>query len=202
MLESLTELASSSPWTYAVVFAVAALDAVLPVVPSETILVAAAALAARGKLELPAVVALAAAGALLGDNVAYWLGRRLGPRVRERLTGAAARRRLAWAHDQLARRGASVILVARFVPGGRTAATLTAGMVGLPWRRFLVYDLAAAALWASYGGAIGFFGGSALEDWQGLALALGIAFVLALAVEQVRRLVRRVRTADAADAGR
>jgi membrane protein DedA with SNARE-associated domain len=197
VLDSLTELASSSHWTYAVVLAVAALDAILPVVPSETVLVAAAALAGSGKLELSVLMPAAAAGALIGDNVAYALGRRLAPQARQRFAGGSAGRRLAWAQHQLEEHGASIIVVARFVPGGRTAATLTAGTLGMPWRRFFTYDLAAAALWACYGGLIGFFGGSAFEGWKGLLLALGIAFVLALGVEQGRRLLRRARALDA-----
>jgi membrane-associated protein len=197
VLDSLTDLANGSPWTYAVVLAVAALDAVLPIAPSETVLVAAGALAGSGKLELPLVLPAAAVGALIGDNLAYVLGRRLGPRARRRLAGKGVEKRLAWAQKQLDERGASVILVARFIPGGRTAVTLTAGALAFPWRRFFAYDVAAAVLWSCYGGLIGFFGGSALEDWRGLLLALGIAFVLALGLEQVRRLIRRVRAADA-----
>jgi membrane-associated protein len=196
VLDSLTELASGSPWTYAVVLAVAALDAVLPVAPSETVLVAAGALAGSGKLALPLVLCAAASGALIGDNVAYALGRWLGPRALRRLTGAKVEKRLAWAQRQLDEHGPSVIVVARFVPGGRTAVTLTAGTLGFPWRRFVAYDLSAAVLWACYGGLIGYFGGSTFEDWRGLLLALGLAFVVALGIEQVRRLVQRARTAD------
>lgn len=68
MWDSLVDLASGSPWTYAVVLGFAALDAIAPLVPSETIVVAAAALAASGRLSLALVLAAAAAGAVAGDN--------------------------------------------------------------------------------------------------------------------------------------
>jgi membrane protein DedA with SNARE-associated domain len=63
----------------------------------------------------------------------------------------------------------------------------------MPWRRFLVYDVAAVSVWATYGGLIGYVGGSAFEDeaWKGLALALGLAFVLTLVVESSRRFLHR-----------
>jgi len=79
------EVASASPWTYALVFAAAALDVFVPIVPSETLLVVAAALAAGGDLALSGVIAVAAAGAILGDNAAFAAGRALGPRTEHRL---------------------------------------------------------------------------------------------------------------------
>jgi len=186
------EVASASPWTYALVFAAAALDVFVPIVPSETLLVGAAALAAGGDLALSGVIAVAAAGAILGDNAAFAAGRALGPRTEHRLRRGRIGRRALWANRQLAERGATVILIARFVPGGRTAAMLTAGLLGMPWRRFLVYDALAGVTWAVYGGAIGALGGAAFEDepWKALLLALGVAFALALVAERARHLRR------------
>lgn len=194
MLDSLTDLASASPWTYAVVFAVAVLDAIVLIVPSETVLVAAAALAAAGELRLPGIIAAAAAGAWLGDVGGYSAGRWLGPALQRRFTGGRLEERLKWAARQLDERGATIILVARFVPGGRTATMLTAGTVRMPWRRFLTVDAVAAVIWACYGGAIGYIGGTAFEEtWKGLTLALGLALVLAAVSEGGRRLVHRRR---------
>jgi len=186
------EVASASQWTYAVVFAAAALDVFVPLVPSETLLVGAAALTAGGELELPGVVAAAAAGAMLGDNAAYGVGRALGPGAENWLSRGRIARRAEWAERQLAQRGATVILAARFVPGGRTAAMLTAGLLAMRWRRFFAYDAFAGLIWAVYGGAIGRLGGAAFEEepWKGLLLALGVAFLLALVTERVRHLRR------------
>jgi two-component system sensor histidine kinase UhpB len=192
VFDSWLEVASASPWTYALVFAAAALDVFVPLVPSETLLVSAAALATNGDLALSGVVAVAAAGAIIGDNAAYAAGRALGPRAEHRLRRGKLGRRARWANRQLAERGATVILIARFVPGGRTAAMLTAGLLGMPWRRFFLYDALAGVIWAVYGGAIGSLGGAAFEDepWKALVLALGVAFALALLAERVRHLRR------------
>src|ERR687898_1544057 len=78
--ESVLELVSASPWTYAVILGVAALDAVLPLVPSEATVISAGVLAGAGDLQLGFVIAAGAAGAYAGDTSAYWLGRRLDDR--------------------------------------------------------------------------------------------------------------------------
>src|SRR6185437_9694974 len=100
------------------------------------------------------------------------------------------------ARRQLRRRGGVIILVSRFVPGGRTATMVTAGAVALPFRRFAVWDAAAAVTWAAYGCAIGFLGGAAFENdpLRGVALALALAFVLGALAELGRRLVARRRS--------
>lgn len=196
MFESLVQLASGSAWTYAVVLAFAALDAVAPLVPSETLVVAAAALAASGRLSLALVLLAAAAGAFAGDNSGYLIGRLASRRVERWMSGSPKRaRRLAGAERQLEQRGGTIIVVSRFVPGGRTATMISAGIVGMRWRRFAVLDLAAAVIWALYGGLIGFFGGTAFEDEPlvGVGLALGLATLLGLLIEAGRRLLRRRR---------
>ena len=77
MLQNLTDYVSGSPWTYAFLFGVAALDVVFPLVPSETSVILGGVLASSGDLLLAGVIATAAAGAVLGDNTAYWIGTRL-----------------------------------------------------------------------------------------------------------------------------
>jgi membrane protein DedA with SNARE-associated domain len=196
VFESLVDLASGSSWTYAVVFAFAVLDAVAPLVPSETLVVAAAALAASGRLNLALVLLAAAAGAFAGDNGAYLIGRLSSTRI-ERWTSQSPKRarRLAAAKRQLARRGGTIVVVSRFVPGGRTATMVAAGVVRMRWRSFAALDLVAALTWSLYGGLIGYFGGTAFEDEPlvGVALALGLATLLGLLIETGRRLLRRRR---------
>jgi membrane protein DedA with SNARE-associated domain len=88
--------------------------------------------------------------------------------------------------------------VGRFIPGGRTAVTLSAGTLRYPWRRFVVFDAIAAVGWAAYASLLGYFGGSAFEDapWKGLLLALGIAFTVTAGVELGRWWLKRRRSAD------
>ncbi len=197
MLESLTEYVSGSPWTYAFLFAIAALDVLFPLVPSETSVIAAGVLAANGDLVLLLVVAAAAAGALLGDNTAYWLGRAVGTRVVSRLFRERGQERLRWAEKNLERRGGYLIVIGRFIPGGRTAITVGAGTVRFPWPRFLAYDAAAALIWGGYAALLGYFGGKTFEEspLKGLALAFAIALAVTGAVEAVRWARRRFQSA-------
>ena len=76
MLDSLVDLISSSHWTYLVIFAIAYFDAIIPIVPSETAVIAAGVLAGTGDLELVLVILAGASGAFAGDNTAYMLGRK------------------------------------------------------------------------------------------------------------------------------
>jgi membrane protein DedA with SNARE-associated domain len=110
-----------------------------------------------------------------------------------RFEGAKARARMEWAERQLAERGGELIAVGRFIPGGRTAVTLSAGTLGFPYGRFVLFDVLASVGWALYASLLGYFGGKAFEDapWKGLLLALGIAFAVAGGVEGGRWLLRR-----------
>ena len=197
MFEQFTRLvAEASAWAYVVVLLFAVVDAVLPVVPSETAVITAGVVAVSGDLSLPVVIAAAAVGAFAGDNLAYGIGRRYGTRAKERFfRGEKSKRRVKWASTQLEQRGGELIAVARFIPGGRTAVTLTAGLTRFPWRRFAVFDAIAALIWACYAALLGYFGGQAFEHqpWKGLLVALGIAFAVTLGTELVRWSLRRRR---------
>jgi membrane protein DedA with SNARE-associated domain len=178
MLAALPDLVAASPWAYAALLAIAALDAVFPVVPSEATLLSAAVLAGTGNLNIALVVSAAAAGALVGDNCGYFLGRTLGVRLEQRI--ARSRRAASgrdWAEGKLQSSGAWVLLVARFVPGGRTAATTTAGLVRVPWRRFVRLAGFACLLWASGFGLLGYSGGRTVEEHP----CLLVPFLLAAA---------------------
>jgi membrane-associated protein len=172
------------------VLGIAALDAVFPAVPSESLAITAGVLSGVGKLHLAPSIAAAAIGAFLGDSTSYVLGRTLGVRARGRLfRGERSQRALGWAERTLDERGGYLIVVARFVPGGRTATTFTAGMVHFPAPRFVGFAGIAAVAWASYAVLLGYLGGRVFEQNPLLALgvALGIAFAITAVVEAVRR---------------
>jgi membrane-associated protein len=191
MFNSLLNDVSGSEWTYALILGVCAGDAVLPLFPSETVVIAAAVLASRGRLEIGLVIVAAAVGAMLGDNTAYALGRSGLSRVVDRLFRSEKnQQRLDWARTQLEHRGAWIIIVARFIPGGRTATTYISGTLEMPWkRRFLPADTAAAVIWSLYSAALGYFGGSAFEHnlWIPLLIATGASVLVAGLGELVRR---------------
>lgn len=191
----ISDWVSGSSWSYFVIFSVAAIDAFFPLVPSETVLVLGGSFAASGDLNLLLVILAGAAGAVLGDNISYGIGFWVGEHTVKRwFRSATWQRRLEWAERTLDERGAYIIIIARFVPGGRTAVTFSAGYIPtFPWRRFIVYDIAAGAIWATYAALLGYFGGKTFENhplW-GVALALGLALTLGLVIEVVRHALAR-----------
>ncbi len=180
----LTDLVSGHWWTYALVFGLAALDVDFPVLPSETVVVLAAIVAANGRLSIWIVVVCAWAGAVLGDNVTYWLGRKVGERAYRRLfRGETALRRYEWAKRVLDQHGIWIVPAARFVPGGRTATTFAAGAVEMRYGLFVAADVSTALVWSVYASAAGYLGGSTFAEssWKAFALAFGIAGTIALA---------------------
>lgn len=131
MTEAIVELiqgALNSPWGLLGLTAIAAVDGFFPVVPSESLVVTAGVFAAAGEQSLALIIAVAALGAFTGDHVSYFLGRRAGDRLSGRLrAGTRKSAAFEWARRILAERGGTVIVVGRYVPGGRTALTLTTG---------------------------------------------------------------------------
>jgi membrane protein DedA with SNARE-associated domain len=110
--------------------------------------------------------------------------------VRRFLSGERGTRQRAWAERSLDHYGWRLIIACRFIPGGRTAVTLTCGLVGYNHRTFMSATAVAAAIWSSYAFFIGRLGGKAFEDkpWAGLLLALGVVVAVSGLVEAYRRL--------------
>lgn len=197
MLESLTQLISASPWTYALVLGLAAADALFPFFPSETAAIAAGVLAGAGDLSIAFVIAAAAAGAFIGDNSSYAVGRTAGQKAtRPLFRGEKGRARRRWAERTLDTRGGYLIVAARFIPGGRTATTLTAGVTRMRWTRFVRFAGLAAVLWASFAAGLGYAGGKAFEDnpLLGLGTAVAVALTITVGVELARRVPRACAT--------
>ncbi len=193
MVDAIYHLLTDPPQAYLILFAVCAGDAVFPVLPGESSLILAGLLTQVGELHIAPVIAVGAVGAFVGDNTMYWLGRKVGRPVQERwFMGDRTLRLIGWAERQLAARGGVIIVVARFVPGGRTAVTFSAGLVRFGWGKFVLFSALAAVLWSTYATLVGVLGGRMFEDnpWLGLATA----FVLAAAIGLAGEGFRRVRT--------
>ena len=194
MFDWLTHQISDSPWTYLLVFLAAGGDVLLPLIPSEAVVIAAGVVAARGGLSLWLLIPATMAGAMAGDNLAYWLGRSAGDPLIHRLTRGADRgARLRWAERAMRRHGAVVLIAARFIPGGRTVSTVAAGTLELPWRIMIAADAVAAFLWALYACMLGYLGGEAFQrsSWKPIVLALTVALLVSLIADLWRRRQRR-----------
>ena len=192
----LTSLQPDSVLSYAIAIVLPALDAILPVVPSETaVITLGVATAGSTDPRIFLLVTCVALGAFLGDNLCYLIGRRFGPWAERRFfSSPKGARQRAWAEQALEKWGMPLIIVCRFIPGGRTAVTLCCGLIGYPRRRYVPATAVAAVAWALYSFFIGRLGGRAFEHnvWAGLLLSLGITLVISGLVEAFRR-IRRYR---------
>lgn len=184
MTDLLTSVASPLI-AYLLLMGLLAMDAFVPVVPTQALMITVGALTVYGSLSLPVTIAVGALGVFGGDVTCYLLGRSAREPSAKAAAPARGRARKAAARFTrgLRRPGPMVILLCRFVPGGRMAACFQAGRVRYPARLFLVYEGAAALLWATYGGLVGHLGGTAITQsaWRLVAVAAVAAGVFAAA---------------------
>ena len=192
-MSGITSLQVGSGLSYLIAFLLPCLDAVLPILPSETLIIAfGVATAGSTDPRIFLLVACAAAGAFAGDNLSYLIGWRFGPWATRRFfAGEKGTARREWAERSLGRFGMGLIIVCRFIPGGRTAVTLCCGLIRYSWQRFAVATAIAAVVWASYAFLAGRIGGKAFEDkpLAGFAVAFGGALVVSGLVEAIRRII-------------
>jgi membrane protein DedA with SNARE-associated domain len=188
LVDSLAALVTDSPLTYLLILGLAALDPILPILPAEAAVTAAAVLAGQGHLGIWAVMLAAGLGAFLGDNIAYWIGRGAGrPLITRVMRGRTDR--LDAAEAQFRRRGGIFVIVGRFIPGGRTAVSVGAGALHFPWPRFLAYDAVAAVVWAIQAALPGYLGGMIVADqpWLAMLVGFGLSIMLTAAIAVFQR---------------
>jgi undecaprenyl-diphosphatase len=169
--------------------------------PGETALVTAGALAAVGRLNIYGVIAAAAAGAIIGDNAGYWIGRKGGLALVQRYGRIAglSEARLQRVHAFFERHGAKTVFIGRFVALLRSWAAALAGVGQMPYGTFTLYNALGGIVWAAVYGSLGYLFGRnlpLLERYMGqasLAAVLLIALVVAIAL--AGRWFRRNRTA-------
>jgi membrane-associated protein len=171
--------AAAQWWVYPVLLVCCFVDGFFPPIPSESVVVALAALAVSSGAPILWLVALvAAAGAIAGDNVAFLIGRKVGTRGFRWMHRPRVMSAFAWARKELDRRGALLILSARYIPVGRVAVNMTAGATGFDQRKFVFFSVIAGISWSAYSVAIGALAGQWFHDHS--LVAAGIAIVLAL----------------------
>ena len=188
------DLQIGSPISYLIAFAAPSLDAVFPVLPSETIIITLGVSTARSvDPRIGLLVGLAAIGAFVGDNLCYLIGERFSRAIdRHVFSGEKGGRRRSWALRGLHRYGVRLIVACRFIPGGRTAVTLTCGAVKYRRMAFVAATALAGAIWALYAFLIGRLSGNTFKEnhWLGLALAVAIVLSVSGCAELIRVLPR------------
>ncbi len=202
MLEAINDFVTThadSVWVLWVVFGLCIVDGIFPPLPSESIVVGLAAVSASvGHPNLLWVFLAAAGGAFIGDNLAYAIGRYGGLTRLNESPRPRVRRAMAWAAQELERRGAVIIMAARYIPIGRVAVNITAGATLFSRATFIVLDLIAAVSWAAYSIAIGTFAGQWLGHNPLLATAVAVTggVLLGLLVERVLKALGGAPHAD------
>jgi membrane protein DedA with SNARE-associated domain len=150
-------------WALVLLFLLIGIESAGVPLPGETALVASGVLASQGKLNIVAVIAVAAAAAIIGDNGGYALGRYGGRRLVERWGPVRkhAQKVLPRAERLFARHGGKTVFFGRFIAVLRITAAWMAGISHMPWWRFLLFNAAGGILWATLVGLIAYYLGDA-----------------------------------------
>jgi membrane protein DedA with SNARE-associated domain len=155
--------------------------------PGETALIAAGVYASKGHLSIVGVIAVAAVGAIIGDNIGYWLGREGGRRLMYRYAVLTrfAERVMPPAERFFARHGGKAVFLARFFGGVRVTGAWMAGITRMTWWRFLFWNAAGGIVWAIGVGLVAYYVGKAAADTiaqYGVygGIAAGVLLVLAI----------------------
>ena len=169
--------------------------------PGETALIACAVLASQGTLSIAAVIVVAIAAAIIGDNCGYWVARRGGRSIlfRYRITRGAAEKYLPFGERFFAKHGGKAVFFGRFVAVLRVTAAWCAGLSKMNGWHFFAWNAAGGIVWATGVGLIAYFLGNAAAEAisrYGLYAAGGAVVLAGLGYFVVRRLEHRVMRED------
>jgi membrane protein DedA with SNARE-associated domain len=189
---------------YIAVFAFVGMESSGIPVPGETALIAGGVAASQHQLEIAFVVAVAAAGAIVGDNIGYLIGRKVGRRLLLREGRTLARRKEALERGEalFARHGPKAVFFGRWIAGLRIWASWLAGMTQMRWRSFLLYNALGGITWAITVGVVAYAAGDAaakLINRFGLFFAGAVIVAVLIAVFVLHRRGHRRRAARHAE---
>ncbi|OGI46100.1 MAG: hypothetical protein A2637_03120 [Candidatus Muproteobacteria bacterium RIFCSPHIGHO2_01_FULL_65_16] len=177
-------LANYGAWIYVLLFVIVFAETglvVTPFLPGDSLLFVTGTLAAAGGMDVRWLMAVLVAAALTGDNVNYWAGRYLGPRVfRNESARWLNRKHLERTRGFYERYGVKTIVLARFIPVIRTFAPFVAGVGRMPYGRFLTVSVLAALLWVVSLVLAGYFFGNI--PWVRQNLSVVIAAIIVISV--------------------
>jgi membrane protein DedA with SNARE-associated domain len=178
-----------------ILFVLIAMESAGVPLPGETALITAGVLAARGDMDIVEVIVVAAAAAIIGDNVGYWVGRLGGRRLLERWEPLErhASRVLPWSERFFKRHGAKTIFFGRFFAVLRVTAAWLAGISRMHWWQFFFWNAAGGICWAVLVGLVSYYlGRAAAEAINRYGLIAGVAIVALLVLGAlVYRFIRR-----------
>lgn len=151
--------------------------------PGDTLLLAAGIYAKQGKMSLAAVIVVAALAAIAGDNLAYYIGRRLGPQVFRKEDGLIFRKdHISTAERFYEKHGAKTLLISHFIAVVRTFTPLLAGVAKMPRRRFIAFNAVGDIFWATSVTLLGYYVGSRIPNIDHYILGvLGIVVICSVA---------------------
>jgi membrane protein DedA with SNARE-associated domain len=186
---------------YPLLFILVGAESAGALVPGETSLIVAAALASQGRLSLPLVIAVAAGAAIVGDNVGYLIGRRGLRRLLDRPGRMSARRRqlLASGESFFLRHGRAAVFFGRWLPGLRVFASWLAGANRMHWRRFVLWNALGGIAWATTVGTVAYLLGQSAGGSLGAIGFVGLAIAaVVFAVNRIRNRMRGVERKEPA----
>lgn len=190
-LEELILQAAGAWWMEWVVFTLCMVDGFFPVLPSESVLVSLASISDRSEaVHLGTLFIIGWTGAVVGDQIAYWLGRSIGITRFRWMRTRSVRRAVGGAQTALKHSAALVIITARHIPGGRVATNFVAGASRFHWGKFVLIDVISAAIWAGFS----LFIGRVTSGWLSntllqIALALVVAALIGVVVDRIAKRI-------------
>ncbi len=192
-------LSNLYPWSYLIIGAGVMIENAGIPIPGETMMIAASILSSTGRLDPYSVIASGATGAIIGDNIGYWIGRIGGRKLLVRVSNkfTYAEHAVKITEKYFKNYGGVTILLARFITGVRIFAGPLAGVASMDFKRFFVFNAIGAIVWASvlvFGIMyLGTMYMTYIKDYQyANYIIYGLLFLVLLSITY--RIVKKMRT--------